>query len=41
MKRELLYSTGNYTQYLVIISNRKNLKKKYIYIIYIITLLYI
>ena len=35
MKRELLYSTVNYTQYLVIISNRKNLKKKvhiYIYI---------
>ena len=36
MKRQLLYSTGNYTQYLVITYNGKESEKEYIYyIIYI------
>ena len=33
MKRQLLYSTGNYTQYLVITYNGKESEKEYIYII--------
>ena len=36
MKKQLLYSTGNYTQYLVITYNGKESEKEYIYyIIYI------
>ena len=30
--KDFLYSTGNYIQYLIITYNRKNLKKRYIYI---------
>ena len=32
IKKDLLYSTGSYTQYLVIIYNGKESEKEYIYI---------
>ena len=38
--KDLLYNTGNYTQYLVVTYNGKESKKEYIYIYITITLLY-
>ena len=32
ISKDLLYSTGNYTQYLVITSNGKEIEKEYIYL---------